>query len=110
MRDPQQRAADVERLRGFARNLLLEHGTSIAPGTETPEAVNDMIGDLAKRHEPELHAHLHTLFDAISDRMLCGMVDGMSSRIMAAYGDAGYWVGLAVGLELAALVKREVTQ
>lgn len=95
--------ADLAQLRATARRVLLTHGTAIAPHAQTPEYVDDLIGDLVRQRSPELDAENQTLFDEVPDRDLARRLSDQGGAIMAAYGDAGYFIGLAMGLELASL-------
>src|ERR1700687_4248923 len=85
------------------RTLLLKEGTAVAPGSQTPEHVDEWISDLVATHRPTLRGESAALFARIPDRDLEIAISNHGGAIMAAYGDAGYFVGLSVGLELAAL-------
>src|ERR1700693_4200325 len=91
------------RLRALARTLLLEEGTAVAPGSPVPERVDDFIADLVAQDRPALAAESAALYARIPDRDLEIAISNHGGGLMGAYGDAGYFVGLSVGLELAAL-------
>jgi hypothetical protein len=91
------------RLRALARTLLLKEGTAVAPGSQTPERVDEWIGDLVAKQQPTLRSTSDALYARLPDRDIEIAVNNHGGTLMAAYGDAGYFVGLSVGLELAAL-------
>jgi hypothetical protein len=91
------------RLRALARTLLLEEGTAVAPGSPVPERIDDFIADLVVKDRPTLAGESAALYARIPDRGLEIAISNHGGTLMAAYGDAGYFVGLSVGLELAAL-------
>jgi len=96
---------DFGRLRQQVRAILLAHGTAIAPKTETPEHVDELIDTLARSARPDVARESEALeneLDALDDD-LSRKVSNHFGAHMAAYGDAGYYTGLAMGLELAAL-------
>jgi hypothetical protein len=95
--------SDFLRLRALARALLLEHGTALRPGAQTRDSVDDLIGDLVARQQPMLAGTTAALEARIPDRDLEIAISNHGGTLMAAYGDAGYWIGLSVGVELAAL-------
>ncbi len=90
-------------LRALARTLLLEEGTAVAPGASVPERVDDFIADLVARVRPALTAESAALYARSPDRDVEIAISNHGGTLMAAYGDAGYFVGLSVGLELARL-------
>src|SRR5712692_4088938 len=87
-------------LRALARTLLLEEGTAVAPGASVPERVDDFIADLVARVRPALTAESAALYARSPDRDVEIAISNHGGTLMAAYGDAGYFVGLSVGLEL----------
>lgn len=104
------RKADPDRalahLRAQVRAILLTEGTAVAPGSETPVVINDLIGELATRYMPTIDSASKALVDRVehgSGRALACEVSDHHGSIMNAYGDAGYFVGVAAGLELAAV-------
>jgi len=98
---------DLATLRSAVRTILLEHGTALAPTANTPEGIDDLIGALTDRDRTLRHdsdALLRRVASVASDGDVARVVSDHFGAIMAAYGDSGYHVGLAAGLELAALV------
>jgi hypothetical protein len=96
-------ARDFARLRAQVRAILLKEGTALAPGEQTPERVDDLIGDAVERHRPTLSRETDTLYARVQDRDLQIDISNHAGAIMAAYEEAGYFVGVAMGLEMAAL-------
>jgi len=93
-------------LRSAVRTILLEHGTALTPGANTPEGIDELIGRLVDR-DPTLRGDSDALLRRVApvgDRDVARVVSDHFGAIMAAYGDSGYHVGLAAGMELAALV------
>jgi hypothetical protein len=93
-------------LRSTVRAILLEHGTALAPTADTPEGIDDLIAEVVNR-DAALRRDSDALLrrvEAASDRDIARVVSDHFGAIMAAYGDSGYHVGLAAGLELAALI------
>lgn len=72
----------------------------------TPQELDDAINDVAKRLARTLDQESETVLSGIVDRPVQTAVSNFFGNIMAAYGDAGYFVGLHMGLELAALTIR----
>jgi hypothetical protein len=97
------------RVRALVRAVLLEHGTAVAPGAETPERVDTIINDVACATQvrlKKLSSESDVLVNRImsgSGRELAGAVSDHFGFVMTTYGDAGYFVGICMGLELAAL-------
>jgi hypothetical protein len=105
------RTLDLATLRSTVLAILLEHGTALAPTAGTPEDIDDLIGDLVDR-DPALRRDSDALLrrvESARDRDLSRVVSDHFGAIMAAYGDSGYHVGLATGLELAALIVGQTT-
>jgi hypothetical protein len=106
MSKPATARVTLTRLRQLAHHVLLTEGAAIAPGAQTPEAIDDAIGALANQLRPDVERDRDdrdALLSDITDRDLVRRVSDHDGTIMAAYGDAGYFVGVAMGLELAAL-------
>lgn len=93
-------------LRAQVRAVILKHGITIAPDGPTLDRIDDVIAALADRRSPMLRQETKRIFSRISDRDVEIAVSNHDGDTMAAYGDAGYFVGLCVGLELAALTCR----
>lgn len=96
-------AYTLETLRTTARKILLEDGTALAPTMQTPEDADDVVDDLANALSPTFKRDRAALLDEVADPDLARRLSDHGGGIMAAYGTAGYFVGLAMGLELAAL-------
>jgi hypothetical protein len=97
---------DLSRLRSAVRTILLEQGTALAPTANTPEGIDELIGDIVDC-DPTLRRDSDALLrrvESAGDRDLSRVVSDHFGAIMAAYGDSGYHVGLAAGLELATLI------
>ena len=91
------------RLRAQVRAIVLTEGCAVAPGSPTPDAIDDLIGTIADHHTPTLEGDGQALLALVSDRALAIEISNHFATIMAAYGDGGYFVGVCAGLELAAL-------
>jgi hypothetical protein len=100
------RTLNLATLRSAVRTILLQHGTALAPTANTPEGIDELIGalvdrDLTLRRDSDA---LLRRVESASDRDTSIAVSDHFGAIMAAYGDSGYHVGLAAGLELATLI------
>lgn len=94
-------------MRAIARQLLLEHGSALAAGSAVvtgSEETDDAIGDLVTRHQPTLERETDRLLELITDADVARQVSDHHGTLMAAYGDAGYFLGVCTGLEMASLV------
>lgn len=96
-------ARDFARLRAEVRAILFTEGVAIASGTQTPERVDTVIAELVQRQRPALERETDALAERASDRDFQIEISDHANDIGIAYGDAGYFVGLAMGLEVAAL-------
>jgi hypothetical protein len=91
-------------LRARVRAIIIEHGTPVAPWPRTvPASIDDLISELADRQEPTLRSLADALYARISDTDLGIEISDHAGSIMATYADAGYFVGLAAGIEFVAL-------
>lgn len=100
----------LAQLRIIARQVLLKDGTALAPTMETPETIDDTFCTLAEALTPTLEREQAALLGEVADRDLARRLSDHGGAIMSAYGTAGYFVGLAMGLELAALTVGEQVQ
>jgi len=99
-------ALNFATLRSTVRAILLEHGTALAPTANTPAGIDDLISTLTASRDRTLSRDSDELLRRVEstiDRKVSIAVSDHLGAIMAAYGDAGYHVGIAAGLELAAL-------
>jgi hypothetical protein len=103
---------ELTRLRASVRTILLTEGTALSPRANTPEGIDDLIGQVADHGSPSLDRESQTLVQRVEDATGRGLAVEISDHLgalMAAYGDSGYHVGLAAGLELAALIVGQST-
>jgi hypothetical protein len=84
-------------LRARVRHLVETAGVPLVPGADQTGTITELVGDLIARLHPEISAAQDALRVEASD------VDEHFGALMVAYGEAGYSVGLAMGMELAAL-------
>jgi hypothetical protein len=95
------------RVRTLARQILVEHGAAFAAGTaavQTTEAADGVIGDLVRRYQPTLGRKTDRILEMITDADVARQMSDGHGAIMAAYGNAGYFLGVCTGLELASIV------
>jgi hypothetical protein len=98
---------ELARLRARVRTILLEQGTALSPRGQTPDAIDTLISAKADRECPKLDPRSRALVQRIKDTNDWDLANAVSDQFgahMVAYGDSGYHVGLATGLELAALI------
>jgi hypothetical protein len=98
-------ARDFAELRARVRTIILEHGVALAARVNPNPEIDDAIYKLAERISPTIRRTSDKLQARIADQGLRIEIDDHQGAIMATYGDAGYNVGLAVGLELADQVR-----
>ena len=79
------------------------------PSVPPPDDVDDLISTVAEDTHPDLEAARTALVAVIPDGALAIRISDHFGAHMAAYGDAGYYVGLAMRLELAVLIHGAVT-
>jgi hypothetical protein len=97
---------DLAALRTECRRILHDVGTALNPTAPTPEEIDDAIHRLVERRTPTLDDDTETILDrvnAAAGQEIANDVSNHHGALMGAYEDAGYFVGLAMGLELAAL-------
>jgi hypothetical protein len=94
---------DIIRLRAEIRQILIDEGTPLGPTAEHAARLDDLIANVVASTHPELDSAGTALQSRIADRSLSVGVSDHCGALMTAYGDAGYFVGLCAGLELAAL-------
>src|SRR5688572_13351570 len=104
MRRPSKNTQELTRLRALVRRILLEDGTALAPTSPVPEPVDDAIAELATVRTPTLQHDSDAVLEAISNRDIKITVSNHFGHLMAVYGDAGYFVGMCMGLELTRLL------
>lgn len=100
-------AAPLARLRALVRPVLLQSGTALAPGGEVHDRIDTIVDDEAKHRRPTVSRESEALVRRIehgSGEQLARAVSDHFGAIMVAYSEAGYFVGVAVGCELAALI------
>jgi hypothetical protein len=90
-------------LRARVRAILDEAPITIVPGAELPDDIDCLINDLVERLNPSLAAGQSEIYAQLTDHAVLHDVDSHIGRLMITWGPAGYFVGLAAGLELAAL-------
>lgn len=98
-------ARELARLRGLVRDIVLEQGTAIAPTANLHEPIDALISDVVARRHPTFREDSDHVLEQIEDRDAHRTISDYFGDIMAAYGDAGFFVGVAVGLELATLTQ-----
>lgn len=97
-------------LRSTVRTILIQHGTGLAPTADTPDGIDELIGTVAAVRDRTLSRDSDALLrrvESASDLKVSNAVSDHLGAIMAAYGDAGYITGLAMGLELAAITREK---
>lgn len=96
----------LAKLRATVRTLILEQGISISPVGDTNEDVDEVIATVLRTRAPKHDAECRVVeaeVAAKADRDTAITVSDQFGAVGAAYGDAGYFVGVCAGLELAAL-------
>jgi hypothetical protein len=105
-------AAEFARTRMQVHAIVLEADADdlTPPASQASGIFVDLIAAVATRQTPKLDRASRRLWARIADstcgpdrKVVANDVDDHFGNHMAAFGDAGYLVGVAVGLELAAM-------
>jgi hypothetical protein len=93
-------------VRARARSIIATRAVALAPGSTVPGEIHDLISTVADHCSHTLRPLTDALLKRVESVPVANLafdVDEHFGALMAVYGDAGYFVGLSVGLEVAAL-------